>query len=76
MRFPVSSRCYTLHVIQQTQAIEPIWSMILLRPDATLVYNATKTCTRAVLADGLAALAHAIPGLIVVYDQSQERLAA
>ena len=76
MRLPVCPRRYTLHIIQQTQAVEPIWSMILVRPDATLVYKATKMCTRAVLVDGLAALARALPGLIIVYDNSEDRLAA
>ena len=43
--------------------------MRLLRPDDTLVSAVKKTCTRAVLSDGLVALACALPGLTVIYDE-------
>lgn len=71
MQLGTTSRRYTLRVIQQLQepAMEPTWHMLLLRPDDTLVTTATRTCSRAVLADGLVALASALPGLTVVYDE-------
>lgn len=71
MQLGTTSRRYTLRVIQQLQesATEPTWHMLLLRPDDTLVTTATRTCSRAVLADGLVALACALPGLKVVYDE-------
>lgn len=71
MQLPSNPRRYTLRITQQPQelAIEPTWHMLLLRPDDTLVSTAKKTCTRAVLADGLVALAGALPGLTIIYDE-------
>lgn len=73
MQFPSQPRRYTLHITQQSQepATEPTWHMLLLRPDDTLVSTAKKTCTHAVLTDGLVALACALPGLTVIYDESR-----
>lgn len=69
MQLPSHPRRYTLRVTHQPQEPEPTWHMLLLRPDDTLVSTATKTCTRAVLADALVALACALPGLTVIYDE-------
>ena len=68
-------RRYTLRISQHIQeaTTEPTWYMLLLRPDDTLVSTATKTCTRDVLADELVALAGALPGLTIIYDDIEEQ---
>lgn len=76
MQYPLHARRYTLRIRQHSKAVEPTWEMLLLRPDETLVYRAWKTCTRTVLTDGVTALACAIPGLMVIYDQAGVRGAA
>ena len=74
MQSLVHPRPYTLRIKQHSQAVEPSWELLLLRPDETLVYRAWKTCTRAVLTDGLVALACAIPGLTVIFEETEERI--
>ena len=74
MQLSSPPRRYTLHITQQTQALEPFWQMHLFCPDMTLLSTATKRCTRSVLVDGFTALACALPG-IVIYDEPRNRAA-